>query len=480
MSKWRYLPKKSEIVRFSYKYRFWFLIAGTLLICLLINVKASAAEELGILDITERGMKATEAWWDNLWVDTFDPPGEDNGNISIYSFANPVRFLLATGTIFWMVDYGKKMSQSQGMVNTLTISFDSSWRILLIVLFLTDQGVYSRFLAYGLRDITYSWSEGLMQQKIVEVRIKDAIEGQLLIEEVKNQIRRQGEKCMQLPRPAVILPSADRPSVDPGNRLTIEQDQAYRYLECLDKLRVFIEDKREEALSIRQCGLACRLFKAWMKTLFTDLDRGIIEERRLRIPGYRNIDDNKAEETYYSIYSMVDFMQHFERKGWTGTFAITQWIWITFLEGAMWLSGLFAPLFIASALIPSKEKMFEIWLIDILTIGLARLAYVALIGVVAVQISTADPALKGETGETPAYSASNKEVFLLSNDDRFLMAMGVFAPAVSLTVVGAGALAAASSYRSQSVSAVAAVSGIATGSIASVAYTLSRHADKRR
>ena len=96
-----------------------------------------------------------------------------------------------------------------------------------------------------------------------------------------------------------------------------------------------------------------------------------------------------------------------------------------------------------------------------MTIGLAKVAYIAVIGVVAAQISTSG-------------------TVLLTQDPRFFMALGVFAPAVSFAVVTAGGIAAAMSFRNQSIGAISTVAGIATGSITTIMYSFARYADKRR
>ncbi len=127
----------------------------------------------------------------------------------------------------------------------------------------------------------------------------------------------------------------------------------------------------------------------------------------------------------------------------------------------MWLNALFAPIFVSLSLIPGKQKMFSFWLIEYLTIGLARFAYVALIGVVAIQISTSS-------------------TVILSQDQRFFMALGAFAPGVSFAVVVTGGIAAASSFRSQAVGTASVVSSALTGSMVTVAYSFSRYADRRR
>ncbi len=439
----------------------------TLVAILIIWIPPVLSQDTEILDITIEGMNKTQAWWDEMWKATFDPTYDPKGvganagtNISIYSFANPVRFLVGVGLIFWIFDYGKKMVNSQGIAHNIQVFSESFLPVILILIFMANQGLYSRVLAYGLRDIVNSWTEGVVEQQIGGTKLRSALEDQLLVEEVKNQVRWQANRCLQMPRPEVVLPSADRPPTNPDNPLTKEQEQAYNYLECIEKLVKFINKKQEEAERSKACRLGCKFFKLWIKHEVNSLVSAVGEEKAKRILEYETEEDlDKGIEDEY--HSMVNFAKNSERKGWMSILGFTQWMWISFLEMAMWLLGLFAPIFVVLALIPGKQNMFYFWLIEFLTIGLAKLAYVALIGVVAVQLS-------------------QEGIVFLSQDDRFLMALGVFAPGVSFAVVTAGGIAAAASFRSQSVGAANAVAGIATGSIATVMYSMSRYADKKR
>ena len=449
-----------------HKYRIW--IALLLIVAILIiEIQPVLGANTDILDTTIRGMNETQGWWDKMWKATFDPTYDPEGvganagtNISIYSFVNPVRFLMGIGIIFWIFDYGKKMVNSNGIAHNVQVFSESFLPVVLILIFMSNQALYSRVLAYGLRDIVNSWTEGVVEQQIAGVQLRQALEEQLLVEEVKDQIRWQADKCLQMPRPEVVLPSADRPAPDPDNPLTTEQEQAYGYLECLGKLVAFMKEKQKEAERSKACRWGCKFFKAWMKAGIDGIAFTAEEEKNRRLGGGKK--EKEIEESIEDNYhSMVDFFKHFERKGWMGIFSFTQWMWISFLEMSMWLLGLFAPIFVVLALIPGKQNMFYFWLIEFLTIGLAKLAYVALIGVVAVQLS--------DVGTV-----------IMAQDDRFLMALGAFAPGVSLAVVTAGGIAAASSFRGQSVGAINTAAGIATGSIATVMYSMSRYADKKR
>lgn len=438
-------------------HRIWIYLVIAIVICLLWSEVAVANE---ILERTRDSMRESQEWWDKLWQETFDP-SDPVANISIYSFARPVRFLIGLGLIFWVADFGKKMVNSKGMAQNVQVFTEAFVPIVLIMIFLANQGLYSRVLAYGLRDLVNSWSDGVLEQQLVGKKLGEALNEQLLVESVKNEIRRQAEKCLQMPRPEVILPSEKRPAAAPNNPLTTEQEQAYSYLECLEKLVKFIEAKEAEALESEACQGGCAFFKEVMLGLSFTANAGLAGDVSLRTGKQLENPVEVEEELENNYRTMADFVKNLEKNSWMFILSVTQWMWISFIEMSMWLLGLFAPIFMALSLIPGKQKMFYFWLIEFLTIGLAKFAYVALMGVVAVQIS--------ETS-----------TIILSQDQRFFMALGAFAPGVSLAVVTAGGIAAASSFRSQSVGAASVASGVLTGSIVSAAYSFSRYADRRR
>ncbi len=441
-----------------YQYRFW-IILGVAIALVLIIIRPVVANE--ILQSTRDSMRESYEWWDDLWRETFDPTSM-SGNISMYSFAGPVRFIIGMGLIFWLYGYGKKMVDSQSLMQSVQIFSEYFLPIILILIFLVNQGLYSRVLAYGLRDIFNSWSEGVLAQQIAGQTLNSALEEQLLVEEVKNEIRRQANKCMQMPRPEVILPSATRPAPDPDNPLTTEQEQAYSYLECLETLVAFIERQEEEALNSQACSGGCQFFVTLMKALGQAAYTGLSAEAAMRVQDYDPVLTEEEIESLEDDYrTMADFVKNLEKNGWMYVFSLIQWFWISFLEMTMWLNALFAPIFVSLSLIPGKQKMFSFWLIEYLTIGLARFAYVALIGVVAIQISTSS-------------------TVILSQDQRFFMALGAFAPGVSFAVVVTGGIAAASSFRSQAVGTASVVSSALTGSMVTVAYSFSRYVDRRR
>lgn len=330
---------------------------------------------------------------------------------------------------------------------------------MLIVIFLTNQGQYSRLLAYGLRDIVNSWSNGVMNTQIAGYNVRAALADQLVTQDSKDVITLQAQKCMQMPQPAVALPSPTRPAPDPNNTLTIQQQQAYDYLECIKKLGILAKQKKEEALtktcsSIPGVRGTCGFFLKFIDQTIASVDKVFETETEKFTRG-------NAPNVLAPSMGLFDFIGGAATSAAYGPIlSFTQWLWTNFLEMAMWLSALFAPLFIAVSIIPGRQNMFVAWLISFLTIGLAKLAYVIVIGIVAIQLSD--------------------QATLFGSDLRFPMALGLFAPGVSFAVVTGGGIAAAMSFRSQSVAVVGSAASAVTGAFASLGYSLSRSLDKGR
>lgn len=437
------------------KHRIWVDLALAIASALLVVMPVRAAD---VLQTTLTNMQDSQQWWDKLWQDTFDPT-DLSTSISIYTFATAVRFILAIGLIFWLFQYGQKMAESKGMAQILSTNTQFFLPVVLVIIFLANQGQYSRLLAYGLRDVVNSWSEGVMGMQIAGYNVRAALSDQLVTQDTKDVIALQTQKCMQMPQPAVALPSVTRPAPDPNKTLTIQQEQAYDYLECIQKLGTLAEQQKQEALtrtcsSIPRVRGTCGFFLKFIDKTIASVERMLQTEREKFTKG--DIPNLSAP-----ALGLSDFMIGSGASVAYGPIlSFTQWLWTSFLEMAMWLSALFAPLFIAVAIIPGRQNMFAAWLIGFLTIGLAKLAYVIVIGIVAVQLSD--------------------QTTLFASDLRFPMALGLFAPGVSFAVVTGGGIAAAMSFRSQSVAVVGAAASAVTGAFATLSYSLSRYSDKRR
>ena len=462
----------------QYKIRNIVLFILTVILTISIAIPAFA-QDRDILLRTSENMTSIEAWWDKLWDITFNPPplaassvADSNGiqnttNLSLYAFVNPVRFLLAIGLIFWLFDFGRKMYESKGAAMGTQVFLQMFFPIFLAILFLSNQAVYSRVLAYGLRDIINSWSNGVMELTIADINVRTAIQDLLITEDAKEIILQKWETCQAMPQPEVTIPSIDRPDTinDRNSSLTIEQRQVYDYLECLQKMSDFAELQINEAT--RCSGFICKTFKSLYRAFYNIGIATYEQELSMRMRDENLPDLNtpqKIENVDLELEDLAVSSEEFISTIMTPSKSFlyfTQWMWISALEMALFLLGLFAPMFIAVSIIPNRQNMFAVWLIETLTIGIAKLAYISVIAIVAVQ----------------KVSPENFEGVL---DNTFFMTLGIFAPAVSFAVVTAGGIAAVTSYRNQSVGAIAAAGSAFSGAFATIGYSLSRSFDKRR
>lgn len=503
-------------------------------VALVLSFALPAMAQRDILTTTQSNINSTEIWWDKLWSSTFNPapytisnnpsvldvpalppggsgslpapppvggsgsvpinvpalpPGSDSGGItgsveiqntnslSLYAFVNPTRFILGIGLIAWLFTFGFKMVESKTVAQSTHTFIKLLVPIFLALLFLANQASYSRVLAYGMRDIVNSWSEGVMNLQITDFSVREALQDGLITQDAKQLMAKKYLACQSMEKPEVVIPSLVRPDTSDPNvpPITPAQRKVYDYLECLDQLSAYAQERLDAADAERECaGKACQTYKSFLD-FFLGVSAGeAFVENQKRLAG-DSPDQASLEklEKYSNILSSRKYLFDFalgktpEMEAFVASLTqptkpflyFTQWMWISLLEMAMFLLALFAPIFIALSVVPGKQNMFNVWLIEFLTIGLAKLAYVIVIGLVAVQLASSDSG------------------FL---DDTFFMSLGIFAPAVSFAVVVSGGIAAASSFKSQSVGAVAIAAGTLSSGAATIAYSMSRAYDKQR
>ncbi len=506
-----------------------------LAVALVLSFAMPVMAQRDILTTTQSNINDTEIWWDNLWESTFNPapytisnspapldvpalptggsgslpppppvggsgssgsinvptlpPVGDSGvvgsaveiqntnNLSLYAFVNPTRFILGIGLIAWLFSFGFKMVESKTVAQSTHTFIKLFVPVFLALLFLANQATYSRVLAYGMRDIVNSWSEGVMNLQIADFSVREALQDGLITQDAKELMAKKYLACQSMEKPEVTIPSLIRPDTSDPNvpPITPAQRKVYDYLECLDELSTYAQEKLDAADAEKECsGKICKAYKSFLD-LFLGVSAGeafVESQKRLagdspdgasleKLEKYNNILSNrqylwdfalgKTEESEAFIASLTQPSKSF--------LYFTQWMWISTLEMAMFLLALFAPIFIALSVVPGKQNMFNVWLIEFLTVGLAKMAYTVVIGIVAVQLASSD------TG------------FL---DDTFFMTLGIFAPAVSFAVVVSGGIAAASSFKSQSAGVAAIAAGTLSSGAATIAYSMSRAYDKRR
>ena len=374
---------------------------------LLIASPVLAQQGREILQQSSENIIEIEEWWDGLWETTFNLATNQRGarleettNITSQMIIGPVRFLLVIALVFWIYNFGQKTIESKGAMVGIYEWSKIIIPVAVAFLFLSNQGQNSRVLAFGLRSLTNSWSNAALEVSLDDVNVRSAIQDLLVTEDAKQEIRDRISTCEALPQPDVAIPGPARPIAGgstaplavpdvpiptselspPAEQdnapLTTEQRQVYDYLECWEELSNFAEEELNEAEALSACNNAiCNTSRRFFDFIFDLASSKTDRESARRIIGSSDGTDEATGE---------DFLAAITRPGNTLVYA-TQYFAVSVLELATFLNGLFAPIFVVLSLIPGRYNMLSFWLIENMTVGLAKLAYFVVIGLVAVQ-----------------------------------------------------------------------------------------------
>ena len=428
---------------------------------LVVAAPAIAQSGTDTLQTTFDNMQESQQFWDDLWRDTFTP-SQTGTQISSYLMTNLARKILAFALIFWIFMFGNSIARSSGTPDLMPMLGRFLLPVIIVSLFLSNNAANAGHLAYGMREVINQTRNGFLELQIQDVKIREAMTDLFVTKAVSDQIAEQAQYCAQMPRPNVLLPSPTRPE-NPEIPLTDQQIQAYNYLECLEGLERFATEAQQRA-SARYCGNvgsisgACRqLYRFGEKTGNSIRDFFSSETEKLTggdVSSLANIDGTIGRATVDYLVGLGAGSAFEEILGFT------QWIWVNTLELALWLSALGAPICIAMSLVPGRMNVTVSWIFGYLTIALAQVGYIIIVGAVAVMLS-----------KTETYQAS---------DLRFPLALGLFAPGVSLALFTGGMLAAGKSFTGQSVAATTTAISIAAGIAISAGNIMAGLKDKRR
>jgi len=418
-----------------------------------------------ILNESLYNMQTTQEWWDNLWFITFSPDdanGLQGASLREYMFTTVVRWCLSLSMLFWcgkmILNSGKMMTSNlSGMLQIVTPYLLT---LTIVILMLANNALVARAVPWGMRDNINMWRNGLMSAQIKDISVRDAISDVLITKQAADAIGAQAQKCSQMNAPAVVLPSPDRPTdAAQLKKLSTDQRHAYEYIDCLDKLQLVAEEQQKKAqestcTSIPGVNQTCVFFAKFIDKTKNSILAAAQTERDKVKKGivYNPIFPATALMDYVSgMVSMSAFKSFFNN---------VQWVFISMMELGLWVDALIAPIAVALSLVPGQLNLTIAWLISFLTIGLAQIVYVAIVGAMAMALS-------------------QTQTFFFS-DMRFEMAMGLFAPFVSTAILTGGGIAAARSYTNQSIGLTVAVVSTAVQIGTSAMGGMARFADARR
>jgi hypothetical protein len=441
------------------------VIAGLLVV--MIAGMAMAQEEKLLQDSLDQ-MKASQVWWDDLWQKTFSPPPGAAGNdLTAYWIANIARFFVLICLPFWLYQVGTDLATAGTLPIIMKVFGRYFLFAILCISLLGNDAKMSRELSLGLRTIINNQANGLMQVQISGLSMRSALSNQLAIRAQSDKSIAKAQECAALPRPSVVLTSPDRPAADQQPPLTREQVQAYDYLDCIKAFQAQIA--ADTALTRQTmcggiAGISCSIYDNWGGRLGNSAARFYASES-LRYSNPNSFETLQRNGPPATGAIRGNFLHDVLIGAATSAFWVPvlnniQWVYVSMLELALFLSGLSSPIFAAMALIPGQLNTFLGWLIVNLTIGMMKIFYILIIGAVAIILS-------------------QQNTFLLS-DLRFPILIGVAAPFLATAMALSGAWAASKSFMGVITSSAGAAAGVASSGIGAIGFSLSRSLDKRR
>ncbi len=432
------------------------LALGSIL-ALLIHGGASAEDiqtQTDNLNSLIKQNQDVQAFWDQLWQTTFMPDAsKGQTNLSDIVFNNVCKLFILIGLVFWSWKFGTAMvGQIYGGGAFISVLLQAFFPIILCSIFLANNAYAARSFGLGLREYVNNAKTAILDAKVQDISFRGAMSDIFITQDAASKIAGQIQACQQLYKPNITLPTTEKPTNEVElKKLSPQQLQAYDFVDCYKKIQTVISEQRELGEQ-QQCTSSalqspCVFFKKFMTKLsntFTPLE-GVQLLASPNLNAYKIANAGAALVASSSQKTVLNTIQY-----WT----------VSFMELALFIDALFAPLAISVAIIPARLNMTAGWLVSYLTILIAQLANVVVVGFSSLQLS-----------QSSTYSFS---------DIRFEYAVGLIAPLVSLSVIGGGGLFAAKTFMGANFAAASAVAGVVSSAATSVTMGISRAMDKRR
>jgi len=432
------------------------LVFGAIL-ALILHTAASAEDlqtQTDSLTSLIKQNQDTQLFWDHLWQTTFMPDAsKGETSLSDYVFNNVCKLFILIGLIFWCWKFGIAMTgQIYGGGAFVSIFLQAFFPIILCAIFLANNAYAARSLGLGLRDYVNHAKTGILEAKIQDISFKGAMSDIFITQDAAGKIAGQIQYCQQLYKPNISLPTTEKPTDKVAlKKLSPQQLQAYRFIDCLKTVKTVIAEQRQIGEQ-QQCTSTalqspCVFFTKFMDKLSKTIDISEVPQivTTPSLSAYKILNTASGLVASASQKTLLNTIQY-----WT----------VSFMELALFIDALFAPLAISVAIIPARLNMTAGWLVSYLTILIAQIANVVVVGFASLQLS-----------QSSTYSFS---------DIRFEYAIGLIAPMVSLSVVGGGGFFAAKTFMGANLAAVSAVAGVASSAASSVTMGISRALDKKR
>jgi hypothetical protein len=400
-----------------------------------------------------------DAWWDQVLKQTFNPGVATGGsNISDYIFNNIARMFLFIGCIFWVWNLGLEIAAlTSGSAAIWTSMAKLLWPVVMMSILLANNGAAARAISSTARAFGQNSIQALYQARVIDITIQDAMSDIFITQTVAAQIAEQVQACSAMPHPNVPLPSPTRPT-NPTTKLTLSQTQAYDYLHCFEGLQEFVNQQQSDAQSKTCTSLpgiksSCTFTLNFLNKTAQSFSTAFTKTLNNNPLGLLN--------PFGVQLVMMDYLQGLGTSAaYRPLLATIQYWAISFMEMALWVDALVAPLAISVAIIPARLNFTAGWLISILTIVLAQIMNAVVSGIAALQL------------------AQSTTYFL--SDTRFDFALGILAPLCAFAVIGGGGFFAARTFLSTGVTAATSVVGVASSVSTSIVSGVSRAISRKK
>lgn len=415
----------------------------------------------------------TAAWWDDLWDGTFDPDNAGN-TINNRAVMDVVRYVLLAGFITWSWKIGRKIFERGSDI--------SDWvkfiiPVVLVSFFLANSGQAIYHTAHGMRQIVNAAPAVVAKAQVSGFNVRLAINDALFSQVTRTVISQEAKKCAQLHLPGVNLTEEEKTLIGlkkQGRRqdvsrqvgrgltgeeiATVYKQASMNQLQCLQSLDVFIQDQKKIIKDgCPDCKTALELTERSQEAAQEAIKRNM---EGLAVKGFDIAASAAYKTALFAInpgLALAEMIAPDWQQVLTEIAMMMAWIFIAGQELSLLLAALLGPIAFALGTIPSGQNAIIEWLLFFARVLLVRLAYVILIGFVAVMLAG--------VAATPLI---------------FPLFFGIFAPYIAYKAVNEGVGLAGDAFRSKATGVATAGAGIVTGGLITLNSVMQTRAMRNR
>ena len=398
------------------------------------------AQATPILESALNRMESIDVWWDEVWEATFRPTATGGSSLTMEWLTRTARWLLNFVLPIWIFKVALGLNSRGQWLGVSLYGLQNFAIGILIAFLLSGNGVHLGNIAYGLRNVLNSATQQMAEIQILDLSIRDAINSRLMIEDGVRVIGQQAEVCRNMPLPAASIPSIERPS---DGDLTPAQEQVYAYIACYQKVQTVAEEAIEKANNCPLVsGQQCSMIQGFFGNIAESVKQAALTEAD-------KIANGVPPNPFAYQSSMADLIAgNVAMALFKEILSAFQWFYSNFLELALYLSGIAAPFFVVLALVPGYVHTAAGWLGVFIGVGLNKLAYIFILGVMSILLSQTRTAF--------------------ASDISFHVILGLGAPFTASALVWGGGLVAAKAFLTPINTAV----GTATSALSVAGFAL--------